>query len=41
MFEKSQREDIKQERRGDRKIRKRRKKTRYIPGRKDEEFVEG
>jgi hypothetical protein len=30
MFEKSQRKEIKQQRRGDRKIRTRRKKTRYI-----------
>jgi hypothetical protein len=41
MFGKSQRKEIKQERRGDRKIRTRRKKTRDIPGRQDEEFVKG
>jgi hypothetical protein len=41
MFEKSQREEIKQERRGDRNIRTRRKKTRDIFERQDEEFVEG
>jgi hypothetical protein len=33
MFEKSQRKEIKQERRGDRKIRTRRKKTKDILGR--------
>jgi hypothetical protein len=41
MFEKSQRKEIKQERRGERKIRTRRKKTRDRPGRQDEELVEG
>jgi hypothetical protein len=41
MFEKSKREEIKQETRGDRKIRTTRKKTRDITGRQDGEFVDG